>query len=434
MRVPKALALIDGEHYPDVLVETLASLPYEIVGAVLLGGTEKLRGGVPDYGVQLWSTLAEALAEVDVDVVVDLSDEPVVGPRRRFRLASRALSHGVPYVGADFRLDPVRFAPYAQPALAVIGTGKRVGKTAVAGHVARLLSRSREIVVVAMGRGGPREPVVMPAPPSVADLLALSRSGVHAASDYLEDAALAGVVTVGARRCGGGLAGEPFVSNVEEAAQLAAGLGPDLVLLEASGATLPPIDAGARILVAGAHQEPETLTGHLGPYRLFLSDLVVLTMCEAPLATPEQIDVLRLAIAGVDPDLPVIATVLRPRPVESVAGRRVAFFSTAPASIHDKLREHLTHAHGAEVVFVSGSLADRGVLLAEIDSPEVAGAEVYLTEIKAAAIDVVAETAETRGVPVVFADNEVVPLPGELDLDEAVEAVADAVIAAGSVA
>ena len=426
----RALALVDGEHYPDVVVDTLEALRYEVVGAVFLGGTEKLRGGVPDYGVPLWNKLADALVEVDVDVVIDLSDEPVVGPRRRFRLASRALASGIPYVGADFRLDPVRFAPYDQPALAVIGTGKRVGKTAVAGHVARLLSRSREVVVVAMGRGGPAEPTVVRASPTLADLLALSRSGVHAASDYLEDAALAGVPTVGARRCGGGLAGEPFVSNVEEAARLAAELESDLVLLEASGATLPPVEAGARIMVAGGHQDPETVTGHLGAYRLFLSDLVVLTMCEEPLATPQRVDELRLAIAAVDKDLPVIATVLRPRPVEPVTGRRIAFFTTAPESIHDRLREHLEREHGAEVVFVSGSLASRNVLLAELDSPAVAKADVYLTEIKAAAIDVVAEIAETRGIEVVFADNEVLPLPGERELDGAVEAIADMVVAA----
>ena len=265
----------------------------------------------------------------------------------------------------------------------------------------------------------------MPASPSLEDLLALSRSGSHAASDYLEDAALAGVVTVGARRCGGGLAGQPFASNVEEAAQLAADLEPDLVLLEGSGAAIPPVAARGRILVAGAHQQPDTVVGYLGAYRLLLSDLVVLTMCEEPLATPEQVEALREAIAGVDSDLPVIATVLRPRPVEPVAGKRLAFFSTAPAAIHDRLRDHLEREHGAQVVFLSGNLADRNTLLAELDSPAVADAEVFLTEIKAAAIDVVAEAAETRGVPVVFADNEVLPLPGEPDLDDAL--LADAI-------
>jgi cyclic 2,3-diphosphoglycerate synthetase len=425
----RALALVDGEHYPDVVVAALAELPYDVVGAVMLGGAEKLRGGVPDYGVPLWHGLADALAEVEVDVVVDLSDEPVVGPRRRFRLASRALASGVPYVGADFRLDPVRFAPLSRPALAVIGTGKRVGKTAVAGHVARLLARSREVVVVAMGRGGPPEPVVMDVSPTVEDLLALSRSGVHAASDYLEDAALAGVVTVGARRCGGGLAGTPFVSNVEEAAEVAAGLEPDLVLLEASGATVPPVEAGARVLVAGAHQEPYAVAGDLGAYRIFISDLVVLTMCEEPLASAEQVNDVRAAIAGVDSDLAVVATVLRPRPVEPVAGRKVAFFSTAPPAIHHRLREHLEREHGADVVLVSGRLAEREALLCDLDTPAAREAEVFLVEIKAAAIDVVAEAAESRGVRVVFADNEVRPLPGEADLDERIVALADALVA-----
>jgi cyclic 2,3-diphosphoglycerate synthetase len=427
----RALALIDGEHYPDVVRDTLAALPYEVVGAVMLGGTEKLRGGEPDYGTPLHHDLAEALAEADADVVVDLSDEPVVGPRRRFRLASRTLAAGLSYVGADFRLDPVRFAPLGRPALAVIGSGKRVGKTAVAGHVARLLARSQDVVVVAMGRGGPAEPAVTEASPTVEDLLALSRAGSHAASDYLEDAALAGVPTVGARRCGGGLAGAPFDSNVEEAARLAVSLEPDLVLLEGSGAAVPPVEAGRRVLVAGAHQDPEVVAGYLGAYRLLISDLVVLTMCEEPLASPAQVDELRRAVADVDPGLPVIATVMRPRPVEPVAGRRVAFFSTAPAAIHERLRAHLEEEHGAEVVLASGALANRDALRAELDSPEAARAEVFLVEIKAAAIDVVAEAAAARGIPVVFADNEVRPLPGELDLDERVRALADAVVAEG---
>jgi hypothetical protein len=41
-------------------------------------------------------------------------------------------------------------------------------------------------------------------------------------------------------------------------------------------------------------------------------------------------------------------------------------------------------------------------------------------EIKAAAIDLVAEVARERGVEVVFAENEVVPLEGEPALDDAI--------------
>jgi cyclic 2,3-diphosphoglycerate synthase len=424
----RALALVDGEHYPEVVRDALAGLPYDVVGAVLLGGSEKLRG-VPEYGVPLHGDLAAGLAMAQPDLVVDLSDEPVVGPRRRFRLAAETLAAGIPYVGADFRFEPVSFAPLDRPALAVIGSGKRVGKTAVCGHVARLLAEEHEVVVVAMGRGGPHEPVVTEASPTVDDLLALSRAGRHAASDYLEDAALAGVVTVGARRCGGGLAGQPFASNVEEAARLAVSLRPDIVLLEGSGAAIPPVEAERRILVAGAHQEPEVVAGFLGAYRILLSDLLVLTMSEEPLATRRQIAAVRAAVRDVKADIPVIATVLRPRPVEQVAGRRVAFFSTAPAAIHDRLRAHLVDEHGAQVSFVSGNLARREELRAELDSPAVRAAELYLVEIKAAAIDVVAEAAQERETPVVFADNEVVPLEGEPSLDEHARLLAEAAVA-----
>lgn len=422
----RALALIDGEHYPDVVRAAFAETVYEVVGAVMLGGTEKLRENA-DYGVPLYETLDHGLRESRAEVVLDLSDEPVLDAKRRFRLASHVLAAGLPYVGADFRFEPVEFEPFELPALGIIGSGKRVGKTAVSGHVARLLSRSREVVVVAMGRGGPAEPVVTEAEPTLEDLLALSRGGTHAASDYLEDAALARVVTVGARRCGGGLAGAPFVSNVGAAARLAASLEPDLVIFEGSGAAVPPVQTGRRILVAGAGQDPDNVAGYLGAYRLLLSDLVVLTGCEEPLADREQVARLREAIADVKPGLPVIATILRPSPVASVEGRKVAYFTTAPESIHEPLRRDLEDEHGADVVLVSGSLSRRGELRSELESAAAGDAEVFLVEIKAAAIDVVAEAAAERGLPVIFCDNEVRPLEGESDLDAQLVELADAV-------
>src|SRR6266536_5045600 len=166
----RAIAVVDGEHYPDVVRDALAELPYEFVGVMLVGGTEKLRGE-PDYGVPLQD------GPGDAEIAVDLSDEPVLDPRRRLLLASRFLAAGVPYVGADFRFDPPTFHPFELPSLAVIGTGKRVGKTAVTAHVARLLARDRDVVVVAMGRGGPVEPELIEVPPSVDDLLELARAG-----------------------------------------------------------------------------------------------------------------------------------------------------------------------------------------------------------------------------------------------------------------
>jgi len=420
--------VIDGEHYASVVRDALVELPHEIVACVLVGGTEKLRGG-EQYGVPLAASLDEAIRDYAPEVVLDLSDEPVLGPPARFRLAARALALGVPYEGADFRLEPPRFETISSPSVAVIGTGKRVGKTAVTGHVARVMARDRRVVVVAMGRGGPADPEVIEVQPTVADLLELSRAGRHAASDHLETAALTGLPTVGCRRCGGGLAGAVGTSNILAGARIAQELGPDLIVLDGSGAALPPIAAERRILVVGAHQDHAVATGYLNPYRALLADLVVVTMAE------DGVDHAGLAAqlsAFTRPGVPVIRAVLRPRPLADVRGRRVAFFGTAPRAQHERIEEHLRTTYGAHVASVSGSLSDRGALGRELAGLQ---AEVLVVEIKAAAIDVVAEEAERRGIEVVLAGNDVVPLPGEADLDSeldrlAVEAIESAMVSA----
>ena len=402
----RALALIDGEHYAPVVRSALEELPYDFVAAHVVGGTEKLRDDA-DYGVTVAADLGAALAEHRPELVVDLSDEPVLGPRERFRFASRVLAAGLPYVGADFRFDPPALEPFPLPSIGIVGTGKRVGKTAITAHAARLYARERRVVVVAMGRGGPPEPEVATVAPDVETLLELSRSGRHAASDYLETAALAGVETVGCRRCGGGLAGAVAVSNVSEGARLAVELAPELVLFDGSGAAIPPVETGRRILVVNGATDPDVATGYLNEYRHLVSDLVILTMAERGTGW-EELHGRALALAPT-----VIPTILRPHPVEDVRGRKVAFFTTAPAGAHALFAEHLADEHGADVVHVSGALADRATLRTELADVE---AEVFLVELKAAAIDVVAEAASERGVEVVLAGSDVLAADGQ-DLD-----------------
>ena len=258
-----------------------------------------------------------------------------------------------------------------------------------------------------MGRGGPPEPEVAKVAPDIDALLALSHSGRHAASDYLETAALTGVETVGCRRCGGGLAGSVSISNVHQGAKLAIELAPDLVLFDGSGAAIPPIDTSRRVLVVNSAMDPDVVTGYLNGFRHLVSDLVVLTMAEEGSGWEE----LRDRAAELTPR--VLATTLRPKPAEPVDGRTVAFFSTAPESAHERLATHLRDEHGADVVHVSGSLNDRQKLREELEQVE---AEVFLVELNAAAIDVVAEAAATRGVAVVLAGSDVLSADGE-DLD-----------------
>ncbi len=405
----RALAIIDGEHYASTVRDALEELPYEFVAAHLVGGTEKLRGG-EEYGVPLVGSLAGAL-EHDVEAVVDLSDEPVLGPVERFRLASRALALGLPYIGADFRFDPPALEPFDLPSIGIVGTGKRVGKTAVAGHAARLYSQSYDVVVVAMGRGGPPAPEIAETPPGIDELLALSRAGRHAASDYLEDAALAGVTTIGCRRAGGGLAGMPFASNVDAGAALAAERSPDLVLFEGSGAAFPPVATSRRVLVVGGRQPPEIAAGYLNAYRILVSDLVVVVGGEDPIAAIRELT-----------DSPVLSARLRPRPAEEVDGR-AAVFTTAPPAAAGELGAALRE-RGVDVAHLSTNLARRDELRAELEGLDV---ETYIVELKAAAVDVVVEHARSRGARVVLLDNEVVA-PG---LDDELLALAEAAVSEG---
>ena len=247
--------------------------------------TEKLRADA-DYGVPVYDDLDAALGALEPELVLDLSDEPVLGPAARFRLASRVLAAGIPYAGADFRIEPPQLARFPLPSLSVFATGKRVGKTAVSAHIARLLARDRDVVAVAMGRGGPQAPEVMESPPGVEELLALARDGRHAASDHLEIAATAGVVTVGCRRCGGGLAGAVATSNVAAGAEVALQRSPDFVVFDGSGAAIPPVATGRRVLVTTAYDPPELVTGYLNAYRILLADLVVITMADS--STPHE--------------------------------------------------------------------------------------------------------------------------------------------------
>jgi len=367
----RAVALVDGEHYPDVVRQALAALPYEWVGAILVGGTEKLREE-PDYGVPVVTGFEGA------EIVVDLSDEPVLGPAERLRWASRALAEGLPYVGADFRFDPPDLEPFELPSVSVIGTGKRVGKTAVTGHLARLLARDRSVVVVAMGRGGPAEPEVVTSPPTVAELVARSRAGVHAASDHLETAATCGVTTIGCRRAGGGLAGAVFTSNVPAGARLAVGRRPDVVVFDGSGAAIPPVATDRRILVVGPGQQVDA---YLNTYRRLISDLVIAVNCEADGAIP---------------------VTLRLRPSEPLSGR-VAVFTAGGTDV-----SHLE----ADIVSVSTNLADRAALGREL---ALVDADTYLVEVKAAAIDVVAEHALAHDRRIVLASNDVVASGADLD-------------------
>jgi cyclic 2,3-diphosphoglycerate synthetase len=144
---------------------------------------------------------------------------------------------------------------------------------------------------------------------------------------------------------------------------------------------LPPVEADARILVTNGDHDPRS---GLNAYRVLVSDVVVDTGGAD-----------RDAIRSIS-DLPVVGAELRLRPAEALLGRRTAVFTTGAAP---------TDGLDAEVVHVSRNLARRDALREELERVD---ADVYLVELKAAAVDVVAEAALARGADVILAANDVV--------------------------
>jgi cyclic 2,3-diphosphoglycerate synthetase len=131
-------------------------------------------------------------------------------------------------------------------------------------------------------------------------------------------------------------------------------------VFDGSGAAIPPIDVDRRVLVVGRDQDAH---GYLNTYRRLISDVVI-----------EDAE-------------------LRLRPTAPLEGR-VAVFTAGATDV-----SHLD----ADVVHVSNRLANRELLRRDLVE-----ADTYLVELKAAAIDVVAEHAFARGIRVVLAANDLV--------------------------
>jgi len=402
----------------------------EVVGIVFLGGTEKLSS----YNFEAFKapvfkekdylkSVKKALLELQPEMVLDLSDEPILGYRERFQLASLILSMGVTYMGSDFRFDPpVFYDVVKKPSIALIGTGKRVGKTAISAYLARLLKANNYWpIVVAMGRGGPAEPEFLRGDEENIDpsyLLKAWKEGKHAASDYFEDALVSRVKTIGARRCGGGLAGMPFITNVRRAASMANTLNGKIVIFEGSGASIPPIKVNKTILTAAANQPLEYILGFLGPYRLYLSSLVVLTQCEEPLANPEKIRAITDGLKRIKPEVQVVWTRFRPRPLESIKGEKVFLVLTASSLIRDKLKAYVEEKFDCEVVGISTNLSNQELLKNEL-SLFADKCSLVLTELKASAVELVTRFALEKGLKIVYTDNEPETIGGDLPLDKA---------------
>jgi hypothetical protein len=109
----------------------------------------------------------------------------------------------------------------------------------------------------------------------------------------------------------------------------------------------------------------------------------------------ERAQLVLAAQGAPDPPPGAVPFELRLEPLEPLpAGARVALFTTGAPSLE-----------GVEPLVGSTNLARRGPLAADLDRAVAARCDLFLVELKAAAIDTVARRAGSEGARVVFVRN-----------------------------
>jgi hypothetical protein len=159
---------------------------------------------------------------------------------------------------------------------------------------------------------------------------------------------------------------------------------------------VPPIVVDRTVCVVG---DAGAALGELGPYRLMRSQLALLMGGAWEPADVAEVEALCAGAA--------VMCELRPEPAEPVPpDARVALFTT-----------NATSCAGVDPVFVSTNLARRGALAEDLARAATERCDVYLVELKAAAIDTVAIAARREGKRVVFVRNRPVGVDADLDAE-----------------
>lgn len=416
--------LIDGEHYLSNLQESLEVIAktYHIAYLIFIGGTEKIgthedvKKALP-YTVFFAATkerpdilkIGAIVKKNPVKVVLDLSDEPIMNYMIRFEVACQVLLQGSIYRGSDFEFKPLDFKKiFTKPSLAIWGTGKRIGKTAMGGLVGRVLKDcNMKPAIVTLSRGGPRKPIIVRGDQIKVDLkylLDIDAQGMHASSDCFEDALTAQVPTFGCRRCGGGFAGKSAVTVVEEGARMAEKASyVKSVVVEGSGASVAEIKTDKVILMMDMTQSIEILEGYMTPLRILYADTILLTMCEDFLTTQSKITRVIRQIRRINPKARIATTVLRPFPLSPIKGKKIFLAMTAPKKAIPFIKEYLEKKYGCTIKGFTTNLSNRQLLNKELKGLK--NVDAVLVELKAAAIAVVAKEARKAGLDTVLMDN-----------------------------
>ena len=148
-------------------------------------------------------------------------------------------------------------------------------------------------------------------------------------------------------------------------------------------------------------------------------------MCEEPMASEEKIKEIEEFVHKIKPDIDVISTVFRPKPLGDIKDKKVLFVTTAPESVREVLSDYLEETYGCEVVGLSSHLSNRPLLQEDIDKYK-DKVDCIITELKAAAVDVVTKEAIESGIELIYCDNIPIPISDDYpDLGESILNVVD---------
>lgn len=432
----KALFLIDGEHQPEVSLNTVKILTEKYgwlpVALYFLGGTEKVGNyekldncDIPlirkDDPVR---SLYDELQFLEIDIVVDLSDQPVIGYEQRLYMAASATARGAVYRGSDFVFKPpVTEKALLSPSCSIIGSGKRCGKTAVSTHLCGYLRNGgRKTAVITMGRGGPEKPVLLKEDSvDEAFLLRELARGRHAASDHYEDALLSGVTAIGCRRCGGGMSGDTCSNNCGEGALIANETDSEFIIVEGSGSCVPPVYTETRALVISATQDEDEALGYMAPYRVFTSDLIILSGVteRTRIETAKKIERIR----NIKEEIPISLIDFVPSPNKPVSGRKAFLACTADSRVAERMKAHLENSEDCEITAYSTNLSNAKQLRKELSA--LREIDTVLTELKGSAVSVLGAYAETKGIEMIYIRNTPIDSEGGFPLRRAYDFLID---------
>jgi cyclic 2,3-diphosphoglycerate synthetase len=183
--------------------------------------------------------------------------------------------------------------------------------------------------------------------------------------------------------------------------------------MEGSGPTLPPVFTDKSIVVVGAAQPIKHVIGFFGEYRLMRSELTVVTMCEEPIVSRDKVKQIEKEITKLFPEMKIALTVFRPEPHGEISERKVFMAVTANPVMKDKLKNYVEKTFHCSVVGISTHLSNRRELWHDLETG-LQQADVLLTEIKAASIDVAAKAAKAKGCDIVFMHNRSVLVGGNV--------------------